>query len=190
MTYVYNYLFVILWAGFLIYWRAMERNVKANSRIEPRTWRVVRSVLMWIAVLLLWFKRVPVAVINRRFLPNKAWVFWIGAVVTAGGLLFAIWARRYLGRNWSSEVTVKEGHELITSGPYSIVRHPIYTGILLGFVGSAIARGEWRGLIAVALVVIALWCKLKLEEEWMRSEFGETYGVYSKRVRALVPGVL
>jgi len=92
--------------------------------------------------------------------------------------------------NWSQAVTLKEDHELITSGPYALVRHPIYTGLLIAFAGSAIARGEWRGLLAVALVFVALWRKLKLEERWMRSHFGEAYETYSRRVSALLPYVI
>ena len=87
-------------------------------------------------------------------------------------------------------MTIKEGHELITSGPYAIVRHPIYTGLLLAFVGSAMARGEWRGVLAVALVLWALWRKLRLEERWMREQFGEAYQEYCRRVSALIPFVL
>jgi len=128
--------------------------------------------------------------LNERFLPDGAWRFWSGAAVTAGGLLFAVWARRHLGKNWSQAVMLKEGHELITSGPYALVRHPIYTGLLLAFVGCAVARGEWRGLLAVALVFVALWRKLRLEEKWMRAQFGESYEAYSRRVAALVPHVI
>jgi len=73
---------------------------------------------------------------------------------------------------------------------YALVRHPIYTGLLLAFVGSAVARGEWRGLLAVALVFVALWRKLRLEEKWMRAQFGESYAAYSRRVAALVPHVI
>lgn len=87
-------------------------------------------------------------------------------------------------------MTVKEGHELITSGPYALVRHPIYAGLLVAFVGSAVARGEWRGLLAVVLVFGVLWRKLKLEEKWMRVQFGESYDVYSRRVAALLPYVV
>lgn len=85
---------------------------------------------------------------------------------------------------------MKEGHELITSGPYAVVRHPIYTGLLLAFVGCAVARSEWRGVLAVALVFVALWRKLRLEEEWMRARFGEPYEAYSRKVAALVPYVI
>ena len=85
---------------------------------------------------------------------------------------------------------MKEGHELIRSGPYALVRHPIYAGLLMAFVGTALARGEWRGLIAVALVFVALWRKLRLEEKWMRAQFGDSYEAYSRQVAALVPHII
>jgi len=87
----------------------------------------------------------------------------------------------------SQAVTLKEGHELITSGPYALVRHPIYMGLLLTVLGCAIARGEWRGLVAFAIVFGELWHKLSLEEKWMREQFGESYTAYSQRVSTLVP---
>ena len=101
--------------------------------------------------------------------------FWLGAAVTIAGLLFAVWAREHLGRNWSRSVTIKQGHELITTGPYAVVRHPIYTGILTGFLGTAIALSQVRGFIGFVLIFLVLWLKLRTEEEWMRSQFGETY---------------
>jgi protein-S-isoprenylcysteine O-methyltransferase Ste14 len=101
-----------------------------------------------------------------------------------------VWAREHLGSNWSRSVTVKQDHELITSGPYALVRHPIYTGILLGFLGTSVAEGQVRSLIAFLLVAVILWAKLRLEEQWMRSEFGETYEAYAQRVHGLVPFVL
>ena len=103
------------------------------------------------------------------------------------GLLFAVWAREHLGSNWSRSVTIKEGHELIASGPYSVVRHPIYTGILAGFLGTAIALSQVRGFIVFLLIFFILWVKLRMEEQWMRSQFGETYATYAHQTAALVP---
>jgi len=179
-----------MWLGYVAYWWAKSANVKETERHEPASSRIVRLVLMACAIALLSLSRVPLPLLNERFLPAGAWCFWIGAAVTAGGLLFSVWARRHLGKNWSQAVTVKEGHELITSGPYALVRHPIYTGLLLGFLGSAVARGEWRGLLAVALVFGVLWQKLKLEERWMCERFGESYEAYSRQVAALVPYII
>jgi protein-S-isoprenylcysteine O-methyltransferase Ste14 len=103
---------------------------------------------------------------------------------------FAIWARATLGRNWSAVVQVKQGHELVERGPYRWVRHPIYTGLLMGFLGTACALGEWRGLLGTAIVGVSFWFKLKLEERWMREQFGARYEDYMRRVKALIPGVL
>ena len=96
----------------------------------------------------------------------------------------------HLGRNWSRSVTIKEGHELITTGPYGVVRHPIYTGILTGFLGMAIAISQVRGFIVVVLVFFAFWLKLSMEEKWIRSQFGETYAAYARQTAALVPYLL
>jgi protein-S-isoprenylcysteine O-methyltransferase Ste14 len=125
-----------------------------------------------------------------QVLPAGNWTFFVGAAVTALGLLFSVWGRIHLGRNWSQAVTVKEDHELIVTGPYSLVRHPIYTGLLTGFLGTAIAIAEVRGVLAFGLVLIVLLGKLRLEERWMRKEFGESYEQYSRRVAALVPLIL
>ena len=190
MSLVYSYLFPAMWLSFIGYWWAISKDVKETERRESMPSRLVRLVLLVCAVALLWLPSVPLPLLGKRFLPPGAWCFWSGAAVTAAGLLFAVWARRHLGTNWSQAVTLKEGHELITSGPYALVRHPIYTGFLLAFLGCAVARGEWRGLLAVALVFGGLWPKLRLEEKWMRAQFGESYEAYSRRVSALVPYVI
>jgi protein-S-isoprenylcysteine O-methyltransferase Ste14 len=187
VQFIYSYLFFFMWLGYFVYWWAMSKDVKATERSEPDSSRLARLVLVVGAVALLWLPSTPVPLINHRFLPLSPACFWIGAAITAIGLLFSVWARRHLGSNWSQAVTLKKDHELITSGPYALLRHPIYTGLLLGIVGCAVARGEWRGLLAVALVFVTLWQKLKLEEKWMRAQFGESYEAYCQRVPALVP---
>ncbi len=168
----------------------MSSNVKASARREPLGSRLLHVVPLAVAALLLWVPSVPLPWLNIRFIPWAEWGFWVGAALAAAGLLFTVWARRHLGRNWSGIVTVKQDHELVVSGPYGYVRHPIYTGLLLAFVGSALARGEWRGVLAVLIVFLALWRKLRLEERWMVEQFGAQYRAYSGRVAALVPLVL
>jgi protein-S-isoprenylcysteine O-methyltransferase Ste14 len=110
--------------------------------------------------------------------------------LTLAGAGFAIWARAYLGRNWSAIVTIKEDHRMVRSGPYALVRHPIYSGFLLALLGSALALGEVRGLVAVALAFLAWWFKSRLEEQFMEQRFGAEYAVYKRRVKALIPFVL
>jgi len=176
-----------MWLSWAIYWWAASHNVKATARRESLRSRLSHIVPIVVAAILVSPTRFPVPFLGWRFLPLSAWSFWVGALLTLAGLLFTMWARAHLGRNWSGTVTVKEGHELIRSGPYSIVRHPIYTGLLLAFVGSALARGEWRGVLAVAVVFWSLWRKLRIEERWMREQFGDAYAEYVRRVAALVP---
>ena len=168
----------------------MSANVKASARREPLGSRLLHVVPLAVAALLLWFQNVPLPWLDARFIPWATWEFWVGAALAAAGLLFTVWARRHLGRNWSGIVTVKQDHELVVSGPYAYARHPIYTGLLLAFVGSALALGEWRGVLAVLIVFLALWRKLRLEERWMLDQFGEQYRAYRGKVAALVPFVL
>jgi protein-S-isoprenylcysteine O-methyltransferase Ste14 len=190
VTLLYRYLFPVLWISWGAYWWALSLNVKTPTRVEPVGSRLLHVVPLLIALYLLWVPTIRFSFLGDRFLPYAEWTFWVGAALTVAGLVFSVLARRTIGRNWSGIVTVKADHELITTGPYAIVRHPIYTGLLLAFVGSAIACGEWRGVLAVALALSSLWRKLRLEERWMREQFGEAYESYSRRVRALVPFVL
>ncbi|HEY7640477.1 MAG TPA: isoprenylcysteine carboxylmethyltransferase family protein [Steroidobacteraceae bacterium] len=190
MTYAYRYLFPALWLGWMGYWWAASFNVKTAARHETLPSRLAHIVPLMLAFLLLFPERSLIPALGQRFMPYFAAAFWVGAALTLAGLLFTVWARVHIGRNWSGTVTVKHDHDLITSGPYRYVRHPIYSGLVLAFVGSALARGEWRGVVALALVVGSFWRKLRLEERWMREQFGSAYEEYSRRVAALIPFVL
>lgn len=190
MLYVYDYLFPALWVAFLLYWRIKAPDTKATQRLEPAGSRIARSLAFLAAIALLMLPHIPLPWLYAAILPQGLWTFWVGAVVTVAGLAFAVWARQHLGANWSRSVTIKQDHQLIVSGPYALVRHPIYTGILAGFLGSAMAEGQVRAAIAFVLVAAALWYKLRLEEQWMRGQFGETYDAYARHVAALVPFVL
>ncbi len=190
MAIVYDYLLFLMWGAYLVYWSAKSTNVKETERKESMPSRLLRFASMVTAVVLLGFRSIPLGALDERFLTTGVARFWIGTGLTLLGLLFSVWARNHLGNNWSQVVAIKEGHQLIISGPYAIVRHPIYSGLLLAFVGSAVALGQWRGLLAVALVFAVLWYKLRLEEKWMRVQFGDSYDSYCRRVKALVPYVL
>lgn len=187
MLWFYDYLFFVLWVAFLLYWQIKAVGAKRTERLEPAASRILRALVFVIVVVLLSTNFIPLPWLYRHLWPSGMWSFWIGAAVTVAGLLFAIWARQHLGSNWSRSVTIKEGHELITTGPYAVVRHPIYTGILAGFLGTAIAVSQVRGVVSFVLVFLAFWPKFRLEEEWMRSQFGETYASYARQTAALVP---
>ena len=190
MRLFYDGFFPAVWVVFLVYWQVKARGTKQTQRLEPISSRIVRSVAFLCAIALLMVGRIPLPWLYWQFVPQGYWTFYLGAALTLSGLLFAVWARGYLGTNWSRSVTIKQDHELIVGGPYSLVRHPIYTGILTGFLGSAIALGQVRGIIAFLLVSLALWAKLRMEEKWIREQFGASYEDYSQRVAALVPFIL
>lgn len=181
-----DWLFPLLWAAYLIYWSLAAQRVKAAVRVEDTGPRLQRLALMTVAVLLLSLPH-TFALLDARWLPHNEWSFWLGAAITAAGLAFSVCGRVYLGSNWSREVTVKQGHELITSGPYALVRHPIYTGLLAGILGTAVVQGRFRSIVALLLMYVCLQTKLKLEERFMREQFGAAYEEYSRRTAALIP---
>jgi protein-S-isoprenylcysteine O-methyltransferase Ste14 len=187
MLWFYEAFFPVVWIVFLLYWQIKAADTKATERLEPASSRILRIFIFVIAIALLSVPHIPLRWLYVQLWPQGYWPFWLGAAVTVAGLLFAVWARVHLGRNWSRSVTIKQGHELITTGPYAVVRHPIYTGILAGFLGTAIAISQVRGFIVVGLIFVVFWLKLRMEEAWMRSQFGETYATYARKTAALVP---
>jgi protein-S-isoprenylcysteine O-methyltransferase Ste14 len=186
---VYRWLFSILWLVFIAVWIAMARGGKAVAERESVYSRLSHYGPLVVGILLLAAPRVPIFPLDARFVPLALWPVRLGAALTFAGIALAIWARLWIAGNWSSDVTLKRDHELIVTGPYAWVRHPIYTGILLGLIGTGLAVGEWRAILAVALAAIAFWRKLTIEEGVMRRQFGETYAKYAKRVPALIPFV-
>jgi protein-S-isoprenylcysteine O-methyltransferase Ste14 len=186
MLWLYESFFPVGWILFVLYWQIKAADTKATQRLEPAASRILRVLTFLIAIVLLSIPRIPLPWLYLPLWPSGFWPFWLGAALTVAGILFAVWAREHLGSNWSRSVTIKQGHELITTGPYAVVRHPIYTGILTGFLGMAIAISQVRGFIVFVLIFLVFWVKLRMEEEWMRSQFGETYATYARQTAALV----
>ena len=184
--------FKVIWGFLAAYWIWSARSVKASSRTESS---LLQLAVYWapliVAFVLLgpgaWFEG---SILSERFVPKSEAVKWLGLAITTAGIFLACWSRHVLGRNWSSVVQLKQEHELVASGPYLYIRHPIYTGLLLAFLGTALKVGDWRGLIAVAIVFASFWRKLRLEERWLSEQFGTSYTAYVQRTKALVPGVL
>jgi protein-S-isoprenylcysteine O-methyltransferase Ste14 len=110
------------------------------------------------------------------------------AALTAAGCLFTWWARLHLGRFWSNAITRKEGHRVVDTGPYALVRHPIYTGLIGALIATSIAIGIATALLATAIIAFGLWQKARMEEGFLITELGaEAYGSYRRRVPMLVP---
>jgi protein-S-isoprenylcysteine O-methyltransferase Ste14 len=190
MEFLFRHLFALLWLAWALYWLISAAGIKAPVRRESALSRWGHFGPLILAGWLLGTRRQLWPPLSVQFMPRTETSYWIAAALTAGGLLFAVWARVHLGGNWSGSVTIKQDHQLIRTGPYRLVRHPIYTGLLLAFAGTALIVAEWRGVLALAIVFAALWRKLRLEERWMREQFGEAYVDYARHVAALVPFLL
>ena len=183
-----RWLIPAFWIAWLAIWIGASFNVKrTREREDWRTGFYNRAPVTLGAVMLAWPGWLPVA-LTRRLLWGPEGPA-LGTVLVAAGLAFSLWARWHLGRNWSGIVTVKQDHTLITDGPYRFVRHPIYSGLLLALLGSALATGAPYGFVAIALILIGFVIKLRVEEERMRQTFPADYDSYSRHTARLIPGV-
>lgn len=195
LQYFYYTVLPGMWLAWGAYWLIRSRRVKSTARRESTRSRLSYYVPTLLAAALVYVRGFPVGPLgplDERFWPLDAWRVWgaVATVLTFVGLSFAMRARVHLGRNWSAVAAVKEGHELIISGPYRVARHPIYTGLLIAFVGVAVINGEWRAVLGVVVMVWAFWRKLRIEERLMLEQFGSEYQAYRQRVAALIPFVL
>jgi protein-S-isoprenylcysteine O-methyltransferase Ste14 len=178
----------LAWGVWAAVWVALAGRVKpVAERIDRNRERAHYAPLIFAALLDI----LPLSVfpLNARFVAFHSWLPHLGLLLVVAGLGYAIWARLTIAGNWSSDVTLKQGHELVVAGPYAWTRHPIYTGLLAAFLGNALAMGEWRGLIALGLAFLAFRRKIALEEALMRRVFGDAYAAYALRVKALIPWV-
>lgn len=185
----YHQAFNALWLAWGIYWCVAAIGGKRIRYRESVTSRLLHLVPMFAGIVLLVRRPSAHGWLTQRYLPATAAWFFVGLALAILGLGFSVYARRWLGRNWSGTVTLKEDHELIRGGPYHWVRHPIYSGLLLAILGSAIAEGEWRGPLGLALIAIAFLRKISVEERVLTEQFGDAYRRFQADVPALVPGV-
>lgn len=176
-----------VWAVFIIVWIVWGLKTKPTQTREGASSRLSYIPLSVAGGYLMFSGDVPREVLRTRIFSPSMVTDALGVAITIAGVAFAVWARVYLGGNWSSSVTVKVGHQLIRTGPYRWVRHPIYTGMILGFCGTAIVRHQVRGLIAVVLLYLGFKIKSKIEERTMIETFGAQYEDYSRTTGAIVP---
>ena len=176
------------WIIFAVFWFVSALSTKRTAERQSLPSQLLYMIFLVLGAWLLFngFNR-PLYPLGLAILPHSSVAIGIGVVFTILGLLLALWARVTLGANWSSAVTFKEHHELVQRGPYAFVRHPIYTALLLMFLGTAIALGTLGGFIGWPLVFISVWIKLKQEEKLMMSHFPTDYPAYKYRVKALIP---
>ena len=173
-------IFSIGWAAFWIYWLVAAFSMKRGRPAWSREIRI-RVPIVIIVILL-----VRAGAFRNHVLTSNSWRAGLGLTLFATGLAFAIWARVHIGRNWGTPMSQKEEPELVTSGPYHLVRHPIYSGILVAGIGTAVAL-SWSWLIAVALAGMYFIYSATVEERYLSTEFPDTYPGYKRTTKMLIP---
>jgi protein-S-isoprenylcysteine O-methyltransferase Ste14 len=173
---------LVIWVVFWIYWLAASVGVKAGQTKWGR-FAGIRVAAVLIVLLL-----VRAKAFKGQTITNDPWLEGVGLAIFASGLAVAVWARRCLGRNWGMPMSEKVDPELVTAGPYRRVRHPIYSGIILAMVGTAVAV-SWYWLIAVGLLGAYFVYSAAMEERYMTGRFPEAYPPYKRSTKMLLPFV-
>ena len=172
--------FAVVWGAFWLYWLVAAFSIKRGRVPWSRELRI-RAVIAVIVILLVRF-----GVFRGNGLNTDPWRSGLGLILFALGLALAVWARVHIGRNWGAPMTQKDEPELVTSGPYHLVRHPIYSGILVAGVGTAVAL-SWEWLIVVALAGFYFLYSATVEERYLAEHFPDTYPVYKRSTKMLLP---
>lgn len=178
-----------LWIAAGVVWLIGALSAKRSVRAQSATSRFFHLTLVALAFFIGFTRPFERGFLGRKFMGVSPAISLLALTLTAVGIAFAIWARLSLGANWSGTITVKHDHTLIRRGPYRVVRHPIYSGLLLAFAGTVLAIREIRGLIAFVLISAALLLKARIEERFMIEQFGTEYREYSREVKGLIPFV-
>lgn len=181
----------LIWAMFGAYWlfsaaRSRKRSAEP-TRSEPGIYRPFRISLLIFSFMLLFWRRTAIGILGARCAPSSAALALAGFSLFLAGLGIAVWARIHLGQYWSDKVMLQADHRLICSGPYAHMRHPIYSGVLLGIGGTALILGEGRGLLAFALMLINYSIKALREERILGAQFGAQFEEHKNHAGFLLP---
>src|ERR1017187_83098 len=177
------------WIAIGLLWLVCAFGTKRTARRQDLRTFLVHVLVLGLAFDLIFSDLFRGGFLGWRFVADLGAIGWTGFAITVAGIASAMWARLYIGRNWSGTVTVKQDHELVRNGPYALVRHPIYSGLSLALLGTALAVGEVRCLLAFVLVVFEFKRKSLLEERFMIEQFGGQNVQYRREVKSLIPFV-
>jgi protein-S-isoprenylcysteine O-methyltransferase Ste14 len=172
----------VVWIAWLLSWLAAAGWANKTSAKPSLAREMPYRLITVVGALLM--------VAHHHMSWSPLWPDVVGIVLLIGGIAFAWWARLHLGRLWSSTVTAKQGHHVVDTGPYGLVRHPIYTGLLTSVLGTALAEQHWRCWIGAALIIGGTFIKARLEEAFLRQQLeAQAYDAYAARVPMLIPGM-
>jgi protein-S-isoprenylcysteine O-methyltransferase Ste14 len=179
---VVQIVFAVVWGVFWLGWFVAAFSMKRGHVPWARELRIRAMILVAVIVL------VRFGAFRQHRVNTDPWRTGLGLALFALGLGFAIWARIYIGRNWGMPMTQKDDPVLVDTGPYRLVRHPIYSGILVAGIGSAVAL-SWLWLITVALAAIYFGYSAIVEERYLTEQFPDTYPAYKRSTKRLIPFV-
>jgi protein-S-isoprenylcysteine O-methyltransferase Ste14 len=175
------------WIVFGVYWLIAARRVKAARTSESPVYRLFRLFLLTITFTLLFAKWTATGFLGQFFLPQKQSIAYVSFFLALTGMAIAVWARISLGQYWSDKVVLKFDHQLVRSGPYARMRHPIYSGVLLGVAGSALLVGQWRGVLAFILLLTNYMVKAKREDKILAESFPIDFADHKRNAGFLLP---
>jgi protein-S-isoprenylcysteine O-methyltransferase Ste14 len=179
-------IFAVAWTSLSLYWGAPN---KAAQSGESKWYRPIRLLVLAAVFALLFWNATAVGVLGKRFVPDLVALGVAGFIAAIAGMFVTSWARVALGNFWSDRVIVQTEHQLIRSGPYSCMRHPLYSGVLLAVLGTAVVLGEWRGLLSFTVLLVNYVIKAKREESILAERFGADFGAHLERTGFLLPRI-
>jgi len=183
----WSYFTEVPWFIFLAYWIISALKTKRTQKREPFFARYGVMLFELIGFNFLFNDSLEFGTLANRILPHTVALRLVGAVLIWFGIAVAIWARWHLGQYWSGRVTIKEDHKLIRTGPYARLRHPIYTGLDLAAVGSALAIDRWRCVVGIVVIILGFVLKAKREEAMLSAQFGEEFQEHRRQAGFLLP---
>jgi protein-S-isoprenylcysteine O-methyltransferase len=176
-----------MWLFLTFVWLVTAITTKPTVQKQSYPSRFWQIGITALGAFLVFSKSAGTAWLDTRLLPSTIGMARSGFAITCLGIAFGVWARLTLGNNWSGSVTLKQNHTLVCRGPYRIVRHPIYTGLLIASAGTALQYGHLRHFLGVLVIGFGFWLKSLTEEQFLVQHFGSQYLSYRQHVRALVP---
>lgn len=177
-----------IWAVFGVYWLVAGSRGKPEQTSESPIYRLLRLTILVVVFTLLFAEwTATLGPLGLRFLPYRPVLGYIGFVLAVTGIALAMWARIHLGQFWSDKVVLKVDHQLIRTGPYGHLRHPIYSGVLLGVAATALVLGEWRGVLAFLILLANYWIKARREDRMLADRFQESFAEHEKQAGFFLP---
>jgi protein-S-isoprenylcysteine O-methyltransferase Ste14 len=186
---ILKYLFEVPWIVFMAYWLLAALKTKRTQRKEPFAWRYGIVFAEVVGFTLIFDDDAGMGVLHHKVFPHSFHTAVVGIALTWAGIGLAIWARWHLGQYWSGRITIKEDHKLIRTGPYARLRHPIYSGLDLAAMGSALAIDQWRCVIGVCVIIVGFAIKAKREEAMLSGRFGPAFEEHRRYTGFLLPRV-